>query len=358
MEHCHAVIMAGGIGSRFWPLSRAHLPKQFLPLLGTRSMLEVTVDRLMPLLPAERVWLVTGALHAKRARHLLPELPRHNTLAEPMGRNTAACLGLAAHELLARDSRAVMLVLPADHFIGDQGRFLATLKRAVAAARDGHLVTIGIRPSGPETGYGYIAVGDDLGGGVHQVKRFTEKPDRETALRFLAGGDHLWNSGMFAFGARTLLDALERWLPETAAALASLPCPLRGKAGREALQQVYEGLRSVSVDVAVMEPASAETGRVLVIPGEFAWSDVGTWREILIMSERDSNGNAVRGNGLLIDSHNCLVHGGERVVALVGMEDTIVVDTPDALLVCRSESHQDVRHVIDRLKDSGQHELL
>lgn len=358
MNHVHAVIMAGGIGSRFWPLSRANLPKQFLPLLGERSMLEVTVDRLRPLVPAERTWVVTGTLHAKRCRRLLPGLPKHNVIAEPMGRNTAACLGLAARQVLAVDPEAVLLVLPADHFIGEAGRFLATLRRAAAACKGNELVTIGIHPTGPETGYGYIAVGGEQADGLHRVERFTEKPDHDTALRFLESGNHLWNSGMFAFRADALWAALERWLPDTAAALAGLPAVLKGSRGREALQAVYEGLRSVSVDVAVFEPASREPGRVLVLPGDFPWSDVGTWREIQRMSVQDARGNAVRGNALLIDSDNCLVHAGERVVALVGMQDTIVVDTPDALLVCQAGHHQDVRQVIDLLKESGQHELL
>jgi len=358
----HAVILAGGVGSRFWPLSRLERPKQFLSVFGERPLLEETLSRLPHRLPPERIWVVTSRLHVERTRQLLPWLPAGNVLGEPLGRNTAAAVGLAALRLRAADAEATMVVLPADHYIGDDEEFLCTLERAVSASRGGRLVTLGIAPDRPETGYGYIQhETDELEPGVHAVRTFAEKPNARTALRFLRSGDFLWNAGIFVWSVDAIAEALGRWLPESWELLEEIEernellDPARLDA---ALDRVYPQLKSVSIDVAVMEPAGRVEGLVRVVRAVFPWNDVGTWAEVHRMSAKDERGNALSGETILVDSQRNLVRAGRRVVALVGVEDLIVVDTPDALLVCRMDRHQEVREVIQRLKEDGLHELL
>jgi mannose-1-phosphate guanylyltransferase len=360
--HVHAVILAGGVGSRFWPLSRLERPKQFLNVFGERSLLEETVERLRHRLPAERIWILTNRLHEERSRALVPWLPPGNIIGEPLGRNTAAAIGLAALTLRSVDPEAIMVVLPADHWIGDDEEFLCTLERAVSASRGGHLVTLGITPDRPETGYGYIQhEAEETAPGVHAVRTFAEKPNARTAMSFLRSGDFLWNAGIFVWECNTIIDALARWLPESWELLEELePGDLQNDPERlaEALDTIYPQLRGVSIDVAVMEPASRRPGMVRVVRAAFAWNDVGTWAEVYRMEDKDAAGNAIHGEAILVDSQRVLLRSGQRTVALVGVEDLIVVDTPDALLICRMDRHQDVRDVITRLKEDGLHELL
>lgn len=359
-QHVHAVILAGGVGSRFWPLSRLERPKQFLKVFGERPLLEETVRRLRHRLPAERIWIVTSRLHEERTRRIADWLPPENVIGEPLGRNTAAAVGLAAARVRAVDPESTMIVLPADHFIGDDEEFLCTLERAVAACRGGHLVTLGIAPDRPETGYGYIQhEADEREPGVHDVRTFAEKPNAKTALRFLRSGDFLWNAGIFVWETDAIVDALARWLPESWELLEEIEGELADpERAAAALDRVYPQLKGVSIDIAVMEPASRVPGKVRVVRAVFPWNDVGTWAEVYRMSSKDRDGNAVRGDAILVDSARSLVQASGRVVALVGVEDLIVVDTPDALLVCRMDRHQDVRDVIARLKEDGLHELL
>lgn len=353
-----AVIMAGGVGARFWPLSRLERPKQFLSVFGDEPLLTETVHRLRGLVPPENILVVTSALHAQRTRDMLPDLPVGNVIGEPVGRNTAACLALAAHWIRGQEPNARVLVLPADHFVGDGEEFHCTLERALQACQGGHLVTLGIAPDRPETGYGYIQHEDEeLGAGVFAVKTFAEKPNLSTALRFLRSGDFLWNSGIFVWENDALIDALERWLPETWEVLSTLPLP-PDPSFEEELAHRYLGLRPVSIDVGVMEPAARVTGKVRVIRATFPWNDVGTWAEVHRMLEADREGNTTQGEALFVNSRNCHVQADRRTVVLLGMQDTIVVDTPDALLVCPISQDQEVRQVIQRLKEEGLHELL
>ncbi len=356
MEHVYAVIMAGGIGSRFWPRSRVTRPKQFLPLIGGQSMIEATCERLRSWLPDEAILVVGSGIHEPICRKLLPWLPQENLLLEPAGRNTAPCIALAATVLQRRDPQASMICLPADHYIGDDAAFRDCLQQAVRASRDGRLLTIGIQPDRPETGYGYIRAAK--GEGARPVISFHEKPRREQALEYLASGEYFWNSGIFVWQCHSLLQGMERHCPQIHQPLQALP-PTGNPAFPQALEETFANLPSLSIDVGLMEPASREKDRVAVISSTFPWSDVGTWQALHGMREQDPEGNAATGQVVLVRSRGCLVEGGEeRVIALVGMENTIVIDTEDALLVCRMDADQEVRAVIEDLKQRGWHEPL
>ncbi len=348
------VILAGGSGTRFWPLSRRLKPKQLMSVFGGKSMLQRTVERVIPLRP-RRIMVVTNALQAaETARQLdyLKDMPI-DIIAEPVGRNTAPAIGLAATIIAAEDPEAVMAVLPADHYILAEEEFRATLLRAAAAARLGHLVTLGIKPNRPETGYGYIEAGqmpDDAG--AYRVQRFVEKPMIEKALEFLAAGNFYWNSGMFVWQVRVILAEMEKHLPELASALRRLNIPPDTGDLPAALapqvEAVYRQLKSESIDYGVMEKA----GNVTVIPADFGWSDVGSWRALPEVMAPDGAGNVlIAGEGINIDSAGCLVYGGDKLVALVGVKDLIVVDTEDALLVCAAERAQDVKKVVEILEE-------
>lgn len=347
----HAVIMAGGRGTRFWPASRERLPKQFLPAAGSESLLTRTGRRLAPLV-GENVWVVTGAAHVGLAREQLPEVRAERVVGEPVGRNTAPCIALAAALVLHEDPDGVLLVAPADHWIGDEEAFRDAARTACAFARDRRgLVTFGVVPTSPETGYGYIEKGEEAGGGVHRAAAFTEKPDAATARELLAGGRHLWNSGIFAWRADVFLEELAAHRPAMAAAcreMAAAPDLAAALAGG------YPGLESISVDFAVLEPS----GNVFVLPAPFPWSDVGSWSALADLLPADAAGNVVEGDGLAVDSRGCLVRAGGRFVAAIGVEDLVIVDTPDALLVCPRAKAQDVKKVVEALERSGRRELL
>jgi mannose-1-phosphate guanylyltransferase len=342
------VIMAGGVGSRFWPASRAARPKQLADLFGQGSMLRMTSDRLLPLAPLERQLVVTGEILSEPVAEALPGLPPENILAEPVGRNTAAAVGWAALHIEARDPNAVLAVVPADQYIGDVAAYQETSARAALAARSqGAIITLGIPPTRPETGYGYIERGEEVAAGLFDVRAFREKPDRETALEYLAGGGHLWNAGMFFMPAALAVSELERFEPE-------LLRGLRGLFGPDAQSpgEVYPGLKSISIDYAVME----RSDRVRVIPGDFGWSDVGSWEALF-----DHRGGAESfhaGDVIEIDgSGNVLSASGGLVVA-VGVSDLVVVHTPDATLVVPRSESQRVREVVDRLRAERREELL
>lgn len=350
------VIMAGGVGSRFWPLSRAARPKQLLDLFGRGSMLRRTFDRLTPLVPAERQLVVTGRVLGEAIRAELPELRADQVLEEPLGRNTAAAIGWAALEIVRRDPHAVLAVLPADQFIVDGERYRSLVEQALAgaAADGGRIVTLGIPPTRPETGYGYIRAGASIDGDLRVVEAFKEKPDLETALGYLEAGGYYWNAGMFFMPAQLFLDELQRFEPELRAGLDELYGAEGGSPGPARLDAVYPGLKSISVDYAVME----RTARVAVIPGEFGWSDVGSWRSLY-----DFRGAArasfVVGDVIEIDGGgNVILADGGATVAAVDVRDLVIVHTADATLVCPRESAQRVREVVDALRAGARRELL
>ncbi len=348
----YAVIMAGGIGSRFWPESRRARPKQFLKVLGDDTLIQKTVSRLTGLITAENCFVVTNEDYVEQTREQLPDVPPDNILAEPVGRNTAPCILYAAMKLHKRDPEAVMVVLPADHLVQHIDRFHETLQVAAEKANEGNaLVTIGITPTHPATGYGYIqfngAADHETNGELkaHPVRTFAEKPDLETAERFLDSGDFLWNSGMFIWRADSILRAIETHLPDTAAAFAELEGAIDSADEVSAVRMAYVGCPSISIDYGVMERAN----HVFVVPGSFGWSDVGDWRAVYELSPKDEHGNALAGNVIVHDSSRCLVESGSRLVALIGIHDVIVVETDDAVLVCHRDSAQQVKNIVEYL---------
>jgi len=355
----YTVIMAGGSGTRFWPASRRQKPKQLLALTGSRTLLQQTVDRMAPLTPPQRVLVVTGQGHAQGVVEQLPQLPQGQVLAEPMARNTAAAAGLAAAWVARRDPAAVCLVLPADHLITDEALFLATLERAVAAARESDaLVTLGLTPRYPATGFGYIETGQVLDAAPPQLSRvagFHEKPDLVTAQAYLDGGRHLWNSGMFAWRAEVLLSQIARHLPDLAAGLAELAPALDSPDQDAALAAIYPRLPAISVDHGVLEKSAS----LRVVKADFGWSDLGSWDAVADLWEQDETGNCCQDGGLIaIEASGNVVAAQGRTVALLGVKNLVAVVTDDAVMILPRERCQDVRLVIQALQEDGRHELL
>ncbi len=360
-DHLYSVIMAGGIGSRLWPRSRAARPKQFLDLIGSRTMLQETVARIEPLIPLERVLIVVGEEHAETVHAQLPDLPIENILMEPGPRGTAPCIGLAAVALRARDPRATMAVFPADHLIADEVGFRQAIAAAHKLAQDGYLVTLGISPSHAHTGYGYIQGGTHLGkvGGLpaFEVQRFTEKPDAETAGRFLQDGGYYWNGGIFIWQASTILDEMAGLLPHLHTELEQLGRVWNSEARAETLAAAWERVPQTTIDYGIMEKSS----RVAVIPIDVGWDDVGNWSTLSELVPTDQTQNSTHGPGhpLLIDTRNSYVYASSgKLVTTIGLEDVVVIDTPDALLICRKDRAQDVREVVEQLKAKGWEQYL
>ncbi len=348
----YAVIMAGGAGTRFWPLSRAARPKQFLHLAGRGTMLQETAQRLRGVVPRRNVLVVAPPPHVRLVRAQLPWLPGANLIVEPAPRGTAACLALVAEHIARRAPEAGLVVLAADHAITDVAALRDGLRRAFDVAEDGWLVTFGVPPTGPETGYGYVRVGppiDRRRPRAWRARRFVEKPDLRRAKRMLASGDYRWNSGMFAWRVDVFRDALNRHAPAVAAATAALV----GRGGAAA-RRAYARLPSEPVDVAVLERAR----RIAVVEATFDWSDVGSWAAMAELWGTDAAGNARRGDALLLDCRRTIVRADSRIVAVLGVEDLVIVDTPDALLVCTRARAQEVRQVVAALARGASKRLI
>lgn len=358
-----SVIIAGGKGTRFWPLSRAGHPKQLLKILSRKSLIDETAERVYALGGRKQTLVVTIADQLAALRRELGDLPKNNFLAEPVGKNTAPCIGLAALEIMRRDPEATMIVLPADHWVADGTAFRRTLRAAVALAlRYDQLITIGIRPEYPETGYGYIVkdktVASTSGAPAFLVKRFTEKPTLPAARRLIRQRA-LWNSGIFVWKASTLLQLLARFQPAIYQGLKIIQRTAAGRSLanpshklRAAIAREYKKMPNVSIDYAVMEKAGSE-GRVLTLEADFGWSDVGSWAAVHRMRAKNADGNASTGRWLGIGAKNCLIHAPERLVVLLGVENAVVVDTPDALLVGDLNRSQEVRDLVDALNRQG-----
>lgn len=349
-----AVILAGGSGSRLWPLSRQQLPKQFLRLDGAHSLLQGTIERLSPLIEPTDVLIVTGEEHAKgEAYHVLSP---YQTLLEPVGRNTAPAIALAAAFLQQQGGDPVMVVLPADHIIKDVQAFQSSLRHAIEAARNGMLVTFGIQPTRPDTGFGYIkAAPGDNRQSVLAVERFTEKPGLATAKQFLRDGGYYWNSGMFVWKASTILREIQQHLPEVHAVLQDMLDSWRsGEVFEQVVQKQFHRMPTISIDVGVLEKCA----NVGLVPCEIGWSDVGSWDAVYEIAGKDENNNTLQGNVLALDCKNSLIRGDKRLVAAVGMEDICVVETPDAILITKRGQSQRVREVVEALKQRGAREQL
>jgi mannose-1-phosphate guanylyltransferase len=355
----HVVIMAGGSGTRFWPMSRKHRPKQFLALTGDAPLLRITYERVVELVPPERTWVVTAAATAEMTRELLPELPFGNVIGEPSARDTAACVGFAAHRLLHDDPQAACVVLPADHVIGDEARFRAAMAAGAShVEKAGGLLTFGVRPAYPETGYGYLKLGERCcevdGEAIHRLERFVEKPERPTAESYIASGEYLWNSGMFAWQARSLLDEIELQLPRLAAGLEEISGSFGTPREADVIGEVYPTLQRISVDFGVMEGART----CWSMPVDFPWSDVGSWPALGELLDTDSDGNATRGRVLTIGASNNVLFSDGPLIALVGVDNLMAVATGDAVLVAPLSEAQQVKDVVDKLSEQGWDEVL
>jgi mannose-1-phosphate guanylyltransferase len=341
--------MAGGSGTRFWPLSRRTRPKQLLALgPDDRSLLRATAERVWDTLPAERTFVVTSEQLREQVAQELPELPPHQILAEPVGRNTAPCIGWAATHLKRLDEDAIMCVLPADHYISDTEAYADTFQRGLDAATHGDYVTIGIRPTRAETGYGYIEVGSELDPGVFRARRFVEKPNRQRAEQFVASGSFLWNSGMFFFRASRILEAIDQHLPGLGQELQRYDAAARAGSEADLIKETYATLPAVSIDHGIMEKVDA----VSVVPGSFEWSDLGSWSSAWELAAQDDRGNVLPEGGIAVDAKSNYVTAPEgKLVALVGVDGLVVVDSGDALLVMPKDRAQDVREIVAALRE-------
>jgi len=353
----YPVVMAGGSGTRFWPLSRAKTPKQFLPLASEKPLLVDTLDRLPPLAGLAETFVVCGPAHAASVSKLVKKLPKQNVLVEPVARNTAPAIGLAAIQVAARDPKGVLVVLPSDHHVGDPKGFRGVVDAAARLASKGHLVTIGITPTRPDTGYGYIHLGEPLaavkGKPAHLVQRFVEKPDVDRARAYLSAGDYLWNAGIFCFRADVILNEIRAHLPRLAAALDDIAAAIGTPKYASVLKKRFPESEPTSIDYGVMERAKC----IACVPGDFGWSDVGSFAALPDVRPLDSHGNVAPSNAVLVDVRGSVVVS-ERTVALIGVSDLVVVDAGDTLLVMPKDRAQDVRKVVEVLQKRGATQLL
>ncbi len=352
-----ALIMAGGKGERFWPRSRVNLPKQFLSLTDDgKTMIQLTVERISPIVDIEDVYIATNKNYKELVMEQLPGIPEQNILCEPIGRNTAPCIGLGAVHVASKYDDAVMIVLPSDHLIKNNEIFIDTFKEACDVATKGaNLVTVGITPNYPETGYGYVKYDEaKKDGNARVVEKFVEKPDLETAKSYLADGSYLWNSGMFTWKISTILDCFKKYMPSTYEGLLKIKASI-GTADEDAvLQAEFPNLESQSVDYGIMEKAE----NIYILPGNFGWDDVGSWLAVGRIKKNDDNNNVINGNVVAVNTKDCVIEGGDKLIATVGLRDIIVVDTEDAILISTKENAGEIKQVLGKLRDGGMEKYL
>ena len=350
-KHNYVAIMAGGIGSRFWPMSRTAYPKQFLDILNSgKTLIQQTYDRYKKLVPEENIFIITSAEYVPIVKEQLPNVKDENILGEPSRKNTAPCVAYISFKLLKKDPNANLIVAPADHLITEPSEFIKTSKKALDFVNHiNAFVTLGIKPTYPNTGYGYIqhdttAAAPD----IYKVKTFTEKPNPELAQTFIASGDFLWNAGIFIWKVKNIVTAFEKYLPEMYEVFAAEKEKFNTDEEKEAIEQIYPQCTNISIDFGIMEKAD----NVYIIPSSFGWSDLGTWNSAWDNMERDYLGNAVAGkNVMIMDATKCMVHAENRkLVVLQGLDDFIVVDTKDALLICRKDKEQEIKEFVAEVK--------
>ncbi len=350
-KHHYVAIMAGGIGSRFWPMSRTDLPKQFLDILGTgKTLIQQTFERYSKLVPAENIYIVTAQEYVEIVKKQLPDFLEENILAEPSRKSTAPCIAYIAFKLLNKDTKAVMVAAPADNLVLETDEFIKTAKKALSFVESVNaLVTIGIKPTYPNTGYGYIqhetkAAAPD----IYKVKTFTEKPNLELAQTFITSGDFLWNAGIFIWKVKNILAAMEKHLPEIYDVFVAEKDKFNTPQEKEAVEEIYPQCTNISIDFGVMEKAD----NVYLIPGSFGWSDLGTWNSAWENKDKDYFGNAVVGKKVMtVDAKNCIVHVPDnKLVLLQGLDEFIVVDTKDVLLICKKEKEQEIKDYVAEVK--------
>ena len=355
-----ALIMAGGRGERFWPKSRKNLPKQFLSLTSDgKTMIQLTVERISPVVSLENIYISTNTSYKKLVMEQLPGIPEENILCEPVGRNTAPCIGLAAVHIRKKLGDAIMMVLPSDHLIKNNVMFLDVLRDAATAAEENtNLVTIGITPSYPETGYGYIQFDSqnlkECTSRAYKVVNFKEKPDLSTAKEYVASGDYLWNSGMFIWKVSSILSNMENLMPAMYDGLKKIESSIGTQEQEQVLESEFINFKSESIDYGIMEHAKD----IYIIPGAFGWDDVGSWLALERINSTNEFGNVVNGNVISIDTKNSIIHGNEKLIATVWLNDIIIIDTEDALLICDKDSTQDIKKVIENLKICNRNEYI
>lgn len=352
-----ALIMAGGKGERFWPRSRVNLPKQFLSLTDDgKTMIQLTVERISPLVDIEDVYIATNENYKALVKEQLPELPEENILCEPIGRNTAPCIGLGAVHVAKKYDDAVMIVLPSDHLIKNNDIFKETFEQACSKAEAGNnLVTVGIMPNYPETGYGYIKY--DKGAadnGSYPVERFVEKPNLETAKRYVSEGTYLWNSGMFVWKVSTILSCFDSYMNSTYQGLIKIKESVGTPDYQKVLEKEFPELESQSVDYGIMEKASD----IYTFAGNFGWDDVGSWLAVGRIKENDSEGNVINGNVVAVNTKDCVIEGADKLIATVGLRDIIVVDTKDATLISTKENAGEIKQVLAKLRETNKTQYL
>ncbi len=352
----YGVIMAGGGGTRFWPLSRKKTPKQFLNLSGKDCMVNEAIDRLAQIVKYEDIFVVTNQSQADTMNKVTEgRINRSHILSEPAARNTAACIGYAAIEIIMKYGDGIMVITPSDAYIRNNEKFASVLRRAVFAAEEKDaLVTVGIEPTFPSTGYGYIKFESTEKSLVKKVCEFKEKPDLEKAKEYLASGQYAWNSGMFIWKASTILNEFKKYLPDVYEQLQKIGDSMNTESEQEMIKQIYPEIRSISIDYGIMEKAE----NVLVVPGEFGWSDVGSWDMLGTLHDEDEKGNVSVGDTLLIDTVNTISYSQERLIAALGVKNLIIVETPEAVLVCDKQRAQDVKGIVDLLQKQGREDLL
>ena len=355
----YAVIMAGGSGTRLWPRSRKKKPKQLLEIVSSKTMIQETVDRLSEIIDSDRIIVVVGEAHAEEIDRQLALVPTENILIEPQGKNTAPCIGLAAIHARARDKNAVMVVLPSDHLIKNNTRFRNVVKAAAAVAQKGKsLVTIGIEPELPETGYGYVQIGDKVdsirGEDVYKVVAFKEKPSAAEARKFLKSGQYMWNSGMFVWKADTVLAMIKTHLPKLHKGLMKIEASFGKDTEQKVLEKVYDSIEGESIDYGVMEKAK----NVLLLKGDFGWNDIGSWAAMEQLWPKDVDGNFLDADVVSIESSGNIIHSTKKLVAVIGLKDIVIIETEDALLVCAKDRAPDVRRAVYELKERGLEDYL
>jgi len=348
--------MAGGVGSRFWPRSKQKTPKQLLKIFSNNSMIFDTVKRLNGLVENDKIYVVTNKIQKEKVEEELPFIPKENIIAEPYGKNTAACIGLASIIIEKRSKDAVVITLPADHLIKNEVEFKKILLEAAEFAYNKKgLVTIGIKPNRPETGYGYIQINEEIvEQNIHRVLTFAEKPNLSTAERFLQSGDFLWNSGMFIWRVDTILNELKMYLNELYLGLQEISAVLNTDDYDAVLPQIYGKLKSISIDYGIME----KSNNVFLIKANFDWNDVGSWEAVYELSAKDNFGNAITGEAYLESTSGSFVYNPKKFTAVIGLKDVIVIETEDALLVCNRKNAQEVKNVVDYLKMSNKTNLI
>ncbi|MFA3782043.1 mannose-1-phosphate guanylyltransferase [Melioribacteraceae bacterium 4301-Me] len=352
----YAVIMAGGAGTRFWPRSKEKKPKQLIRIIGSNTMIQDTVYRLKGLIDEEKIFIITNKIQKLKIKEQLPQINPKNIIDEPFGKNTAACIGLAAILLESYSNDALMVVLPADHIIKDVDLFQSTIKLAVDFAYSTKkLITIGIKPTRPETGYGYIQFDDkQLSQNIHKVLTFAEKPNFATARRFIESGDFLWNSGMFVWRVDVILNEIKTYMPDLYDGLQMVKNYIGTHEFEKVLTQVYGQLKNISIDYGILE----KSDNVAVVKGDFYWNDVGSWEAVYEISEKNEDGNVIVGDVYTARTYGSYIFSPRKFTAVIGVENLIVIDTTDALLICHRNNAQEVREVVDYLKMNKRTELL